>query len=83
MTKLKWYPIGGVKKSKGDLLAAFEAFKLGADGIELPLLPKFENEKYIVPEEIRPEKQLMRVEVSIRSLLPFNELKLLESAPKL
>ena len=64
VTKLKWFTIGGVKKSKGDLLAAFEVFKLGSDGMELPLLPRYEDDKYIVPEEIRPEKQLMRVEVS-------------------
>ena len=63
-TKLKWYEIGGVKKSKGDILASFELFKLGDGGIELPLMPPFESMKYIVPPAISPEKQLMRVEVS-------------------
>ena len=62
-TKLKWYEIGGVKKSKGDILAAFECFKLGDGGMELPLLPPMENQRYLVPTEMSPEKQLMRVEV--------------------
>ena len=68
-TKLKWYEIGGVKKSKGDLLAAFELFKLGDGGMELPLMPPFEDRKYLVPPEISPKKKLMRVEVRMFSML--------------
>ena len=62
-TKLRWYPIGGTKRSKGDLLAAFEMFKLGS--IELPPLPPYDKMKHPVPADIRPQLQLTRVEVCV------------------
>lgn len=74
-TRLQWFDIAGVKRSKGELLAALELYEIG--GNELPPLPRIDNKRYIVPDHIRPQLARTRLEVSTqtpatKSLLSFS-----------
>ncbi|XP_063694280.1 myoferlin-like isoform X6 [Bolinopsis microptera] len=74
-THLQWYSIAGVKKSKGELLAAFELYEIG--GSELPPLPRMEgNTKFVVPDNIRPKLARTRVEFLTWGLRELEDFKL-------
>ena len=65
-TKLKWHNIVYASRDEGQLLASFELILLDSEGINLkniePLELSSDETYYKIPNTIRPQTQLMRIE---------------------